>query len=1011
MRVSKILKYTLNTAGALTLCIGILIGDNIAKENEQWITSYLCPPISTSTDGTKTKEEGEALSKQIVEEGSVLLRNEGNLLPLSKSEHQKINIFGHDSADWRYGGRSANTSGMVQPDRGNWDMAIDLIKAFDLYEYDIEYNQRLIDMYRKYSPAVLNIRTIGTGSQMQQNFEPSINDTKWYTEDLKSYSKSFSETAIVCIGRTSQEGADWSDKKVLGTPGGGMTVLDTMMIEFMQVEKDLITYVSQNYDNVIVIINASNAMDLSFLEATPNIDAILQVGLTGITGAERIPGLLYGDICPSGKTVDTYPYDIYGSNIGNKVVKDRKTLIGGDGRACADYLEGIYVGYKWYETADVEHVWDGVSNVFGTGYDGVVQYPFGYGLSYTEFDWELTSTKIIDKNGVEKSGTAITDDDTVRFEVTVENTGNVPGKDVVEVYLTAPYTPGGIEKSAVTLIGFAKTQTLKHGEKQKLTIDVDVDDCLSYDCYDKDNNNFKGYELEQGEYVFTFRTDSHHKKMMTIPGDINKTARDVTLNCVNTINVEFDKYTGVRVANKFSANPDHSKGETLTGPALDGSDTNQVIDFITRENFPNPFTYEVQRRNGNETLTNWAKDITRNQILEWDNSTTDMYGNPLNLPTEVKWGQTKTLSVTDSGVINQLGYELGANWDDPRWTQLLSQMTASEAYSALENAGSGSKAVSSIGKPKLADADGPAQIAAFKNLSDPKGTGFPCESVVAQTWNIEIAYNYGISYGKDMDRIGYAGTWGFGCNLHRSNYGGRNWEYFSEDTFISGEFVAEMCRGLKNMGKYCFLKHYAMNDTEWNRAGISDWATEQTIRETYLRIFQKGIQKGGAMGLMTTYGRFGHQWSGLQQSLIQGVARDEWGFKGQIITDASSGSYMCIDMAVRAGANTAFKGMTYSYLWNQTGSIRMQYRLQQAVKEVTFSWLNSMYTNKVYNETASEDEKWESSTAMESFVWWKPVLVDVNILIFAGAAWWMFLVWTDGKKKIKKAKTTNGKTK
>lgn len=1000
MNKSKILKYSLNTFGALLLCAGILIGDYIAKENEQWIVSYLFPPISTSTDNTKTKEEGEALSQLIVEEGSVLLKNNG-VLPLSKSDDAQINIFGHDAADWRYGGRSANTSGMVQPDMLDWDLAVDLVKAFDIYEYDIEYNKKLIDMYRRYSPAVLDIRSVGTGDIMQQNFEPDIDDNKWYTEELKQYSKEFSNTAIVCIGRTSQEGADWSDNKVLGTPGGGQTKLNTLMIEFMEVEKKLISYVAENYENVIVVLNAANAMELTFLEQTENIDAILQVGLTGITGATKIPALLYGDSSPSGKTVDTYAYDLYGSNIANKVVKDRKTLVGGDSRAVADYLEGIYVGYKWYETADVEGIWDSIDNEFGKGYEGVVQYPFGFGLSYTTFDWELVNFQIKDKNGNVKDNNQITDDDSIVFDVKVTNTGEEAGKDVVEIYATVPYTPGGIEKSAVSLVGFGKTEILKRAESQTISIEVDMDDLLSYDCYDKDNNGFKGYELEKGDYIFSFRTDSHNKKLM-VTSNGNKEVKDVVLNCVETINVEFDKHTGVRVANKFTANPDASKGEILTGPAMDGSDTDQDIPFITRENFPDPFTFVVPTRPGNDTLTKIAEDITKEQLLEWDNATTDIYGNPLNLPTEVKWGQKTGFKVANNGVITELGYELGANYDDPRWETLLSQMSVSEAYHALESIGSGTRKIDSIGKPHLADADGPAQIQAFKTGAIRRGTGFPCESVVAQTWNLEIAYKYGISYGKDMDTVGYSGTWGFGLNLHRSNYGGRNWEYYSEDTFLSSEFAVEMCRGLKNMGKYAFLKHYAMNDTEWRRSSISDWASEQTIREVYTKIFQKAIQEGGAMGLMTTYGRVGHQWSGLQQSLIQGLARDEWGFKGQIVTDASSSSYMCLDMAVRAGANTAFKNMTYPECWSETGSIRMQHRLQQAIKEVTFSWLNSMYTNKVYNETASDEEKWSSSTSMESFNWFNPVLIDINILVFAGAAWWMYLVWTDGKRKDRK---------
>lgn len=996
------------------LIVGVIVGNCVMYNFEDTITSYLCPPIIDEQAAAAARASGEELSKQIAQEGCVLVKNDGKTLPLDATENSRVNVFGWSSINWVFGGSG---SGQVFDESSDkLENTADLVQA--LTEYGIETNSELTEFYKKYHSRIGDKKSIYVFQEAFYRLcEPSISE---YTGGVLDKAKSFSDTALVVLGRRAGE---TEDPTRVQYKEGKATDESRTYLEISKEEEEMLEYVGANFANVVVIVNSTNVIKLDFLETIPGLDACLVVGATGLKGALGLPAVLYGEytdedgidmkISPSGRFADTYAYDFEsninyhytgdagvghytGEGVGDLYPAGIKRNAGEELTTATyvDYVEGIYVGYKWYETADAMGVWDGYTRkVLGesgrldkilTGYESVVQYPFGFGLSYTNFEWEITSFKIDGEEA--KDGAAFTLDSEIAVTVKVTNAGDYVGKDVVEVYLTAPYTSGGIEKAHVSLVGFAKTANLAaNGGEQEVTIKLDPYEFMSYDCYDKNKNEFKGYELEHGEYLLKLMTDSHNVKTVTRGGA--KADGILKINNAEDVCADIDRKTKNKVFNKFTGE------DAKESVPIDGSQASVPVEYITRENFPDP--YEFAAPSGNRAMTEAEKDYNLYSAAkagEWDTANTDLWGNPVNDETVV-WGSGGGKKIYADAKVTELGMKLGADYNAPEWKEVLNQVTISEAIALAENGAFNNSAVSSIGKPKLADYDGPAQVRSF-NAGTDKGTGFPCSATMSQTWNPSLVYSFGINYGMEMSALGVDGAYAFGCNLHRSPFAGRNYEYLSEDGYLSAVLLTQEVKGLKNMGKYTYLKHLVLGECEHDREAMYTWLTEQSLREIYLKPFQMVIQEGGCVGIMTSYNRIGNVWTGGSQSLITGILRNEWGFNGSIVTDyADHRQYMNQDQALRAGADLSMSAKFEVYKTVNEAAVksspRLAAQLRETVHHITYAYLSAQYTNAMYNESDDVEEIFTANSA-QSWVWWKPLLTAIDIFVGGGV---LFAVW------------------
>ena len=988
--MNKALKVAINLPFIIILGAAAVIGNMVALRYEPQINSLLCPPV-TSDDQTISiaREKGQALSKQIVEEGSVLVKNDNNTLPLDKVKDNKVNIFGWGSTNWVVSGGG---SGMVRPENGNTDENITLLKAIANYGYGINYNRELTDMYTRFKKADDN----NGGSFPSAGYnssEPNINDKNWYTDELLKNAKEYSNTAIVVLSRFSAESS--SEKTI-----SYLTINDN--------ERALLEYVGKNYEKVIILINSCNTMNLAFLDEIEGLDSCLVIGPTGTRGAAGIPSILYGDVSPSGRLVDTYVYD-FNSNINIQYiglgsydeVSKYVNPVDSNSDAYEDYIEGIYVGYKWYETADEEGIWDNIDNQYGKGYEGVVQYPFGYGLSYTDFEWSIEDIKVME-DGKEVESTNINEKSSVQVSIRVKNSGDVAGKDVVELYMKAPYYEGGIEKSSIQLIDFAKTNTIEPNKEEIVTLSFDAYDMLSYDCYDLNKNGNTGYELDDGTYKFQLMENVHQVKQVINSNNEHEDGvfeLNVASNSEDKAYIfKTDKYTGVEVNNLFTGE------DAVDGYSLDGSTSEGEIPFISRTNFPDPFTYKKPAaRTMNEELAKNAY-LTEEYVNDWDNAKVDVFNNPTHQE-KVTWGKDNGLRVYEDGLINELGLKLGADYDDPLWDDVLDQVAFKEAYDLIGNS-YGTKAISSIGKPYFNEYDGPSQIKGYTDAL-PRGTGYPSATTLAQSWSKQLAYSFGLSYGMDCQSLSVAGVWGFGTNIHRTPFGARNFEYYSEDAILSGEILLNSVKGLQNAGIYPYLKHFVLNETESHRNYLFNWCTEQALREIYLKPFQMAVQEADCQGIMTTYGRIGGVYTGGSQALNTGVVRGEWGFRGAIITDyAYDLKFMNQDHALRAGGdlgmgvplNNNKNGFNIIYDENNSSN-RLQYQMREAVHHVVYSGLRVRYINSNYNASADTESQIIPSAIIDSWNWWKPLMYGLDFFVATMLFVWLIALFIDDKKK------------
>ena len=743
----------------------------------------------------------------------------------------------------------------------------DLLAA--LTAYGVAYNTELTDMYKDFQDGREYTRTLSAWPEQSGHlYEPDINNQTYYTQSMLDNAKSFSDTA----------------------------------------------------------------------------DACLIAGLSGSEGATAVPEVLWSDREPSGRTADTWAYDLTTAasyaNAGMEGVGKYSAADGlypADGTtngnldtpytyeqvSYADYAEGIYIGYKWYETADAEGYWDAESNEHGTGYDAVVQYPFGYGLSYTSFDWKVTDASV--------NGVTLTKDGDVTVKVTVTNTGDRAGKDVVQLYYTAPYIAGEIEKSSVELGAFAKTKELQPGESEEVTLTIPVSDMASYDAYDANHNGFTGYELDAGDYIFTVRHDAH---------DVDDDAA-ATITCNLPANVQYaeDTVTGNPVSNKFTGS------DAIDGVSLDGSDSAQNITYMTRADFAGTFP---KTNNPSRAMTDNVKALNL--------YTADMANGYINEADEaITTGAKNGLKIEDNGKTTDLGFQLGADFNDPQWDALLDELTVDEMENMYINAYGGLAELKSVGKTKSKDADGPSQIGGFTGMG--AGTGFPSSSTLAQTWNGELAQEEGRTIGTQALQNGYTGWYAPATNMHRSPFNGRNYEYYSEDSLLSGVICGNTVHGANDAGVYTYVKHFICNDGESGiyRDSVYTWMTEQALREIYLRPFQMLVEDYDAVGLMSSYNRIGAVWAGGSEALLTGILRDEWGFDGTVITDyCDHHSYMNGDQALRAGGSLWMAGFIGGKMAFETGSNSYLQALRRAAKQTLYMYLHVRVTNRDYAESIGD---------------------------------------------------------
>ena len=946
------------------LLVAVIIGNVVLTNYADSIDAFIgTPEVQVTEEEMEVNlEEASALSLEIEAEGTVLLQNNDDTLPLS-SDITKVNVFGWASTAWLGGGSG---SGMVT------HIDVDFLQALE--DYGIEYNTELTDMYEDFQDDRDYTGTLGSyPEQSAQLYEPSISDTDYYTESMLENALAYSDTAIVVIGRLAGgESNDVPTEQYKITTKNGDVVVDETRttLNFSTEELELLTYCGENYENVIVILNTTNTMAVGEIETIPGVDACLLVGLTGSEGASVLPAILWGEEEPSGRLADTWAYDLATAasyaNSGMQGVgayTDADGLYPADGTtngnlgtsveytqvSYVDYAEGIYIGYKWYETADTEGYWDDVDNEYGSGYDGVVQYPFGYGLSYTTFEWEVTDYSA--------DGTELEKDGEVSITVKVTNTGDVAGKDVVQLYYTTPYYTGEIEKSSVELGAYAKTDTLEPGESQELTLTVTVEDMASYDDYDANGNGFAGYELDEGEYIFSIRHNAH---------DVDDDDH-AEITCTLSENVQYptDSTTGAEVSNKFTGE------DAVDGVSLDGSDSGQNITYLTRADFEGTFpTENVDSRAMSETVA--ALNLYTDEMAEeWIDEDDE----------PITTGASNGLVIEDSNGTTDTGYQLGEDYDDPLWDDLLDQLTIDEMEYMYINGYGATVELESIGKLQGTDTDGPAQVGSWGR---PAGdtVAFPNSTTVAQTWNTELALEEGHYQGKIALQNGYSGLYAPATNMHRSPLDGRNYEYYSEDSYLSGTMCGNVVQGIQEMGVYCYVKHLVCNDGESGiyRDSVYTWMTEQTLRETYLEPFRMLVEDYDAQGIMSSYNRIGAVWAGGSEALLTSVLREEWGFEGAVITDyADHHAYMNGDQALRAGGSLWMAGFGSGEMQFETSSNSYYQRLREAAHEVLYMYLHVRVINRDYSESIGDDSVLRP-VFKAAFANWRYLVVAIDVL-------------------------------
>ena len=858
-------------------------------------------PMSTMLDlisgsGTitdETSKEASALAVEIAEEGTMLLQNDG-VLPLAAGT--KLNVFGWASTNPMLGGGGSGALNTAYE-------SVSLLQS--LNDAGIETNTELSDFYTSYKA---DRPVCGMWTQDWTLPEPNVSK---YSADMMANAKAFSGTAMIVISRPGGEGADLpNDVQAIidgtyqdGTTYRAATYDDTLnegndwnagdhYLQLDNREKEMVALVCQNFENVIVVYNGSNAFEFGFVKEYPQIKGLIWAAPGGHVGMTALGEVVSGKVNPSAKTVDTLVYNLkstpWWNNFGDfnytNMDEFKYTSVGFTGTestsipSFVNYVEGIYVGYRFYETAAAE----GLIN-----YDEVVQYPFGYGLSYTTFTQKMSE---ITDNG-----------DTISFTVDVTNTGTAAGKDVVEVYSNPPYTNGGIEKASANLVQFEKTGVIEPGASQTVSIVISKEELMSYD-----EKNAKGYVLEAGDYEISINTDSHHK----IESKVFNVAETAAYSGENKRASDH-----VTATNRF----DYAAGNVEYLSRAD-----HFANYAAATAAPASFEMAEDAKAGFYNISNY---------LTAEATAADEDPNAAAVAT----GADNGLKLVDMR---------GLDKNDPKWDQLMDEMTLDDMNALISLGGYQTNSVDSIGKVRTNDCDGPASI--NNNFTGVGSIGFPVGVTIAVTWNKDLAYRFGESIGKMANEMDVSGWYAPAMNNHRTAFAGRNFEYYSEDPVLSGHIAANAVKGSQDYGVYAYMKHFALNDQEGNRCDmLCTWSNEQAIREIYLKPFEKCVKDADCLAVMSSFNYIGNRWAGGSSSLCRNVLRDEWGFRGFVETDYFGVyGYMSADQGIRNGSDL----MLVNY---PTATNDVQFRetagAQQAMRESAKNILYVVANSRQYD--------------------------------------------------------------
>ena len=968
-------------ASVTVLLTGVLIAADYFAMNkyvsliEQTQMGGDTPILNPNQKGTafepdfKTKKEafnnGNKVAKEICEEGMILLKNENKTLPLAKGA--KVTVFGRNSVELVYGGSGSAAPGKGEGPEYGWRKTIN----DSLKDAGFSVNPEMKKFYDKQEH-----RSDNPGMEDKSGNQKvpvlSTGETAYdkYTDAVKKSYDKYGDAALIVFSRIAGEGWD--------LPRKASDNDNRHYLELDNNERELIRQVasSQKFKKIILLLNGSNYIDLGFLEERTNptdyndfgkyIDAVVNVGSPGANGIMALGRILKGDVNPSGHTVDTvytnYEKDPTWQNFGGN-----KTYENPNGSDCyinngantkyflVEYEENIYMGYRYYETR---------GHIEGEEwYSKNVVYPFGYGLSYTTFTQEIVGTSALEAENLEYGK---------KFDVQIKvtNTGDVAGKQVVQLYGSAPYTNGGIEKAHKVLLGFAKTKELAKNEEDTVTITVDPYNLASFDSQDKNTNGFKGYELEQGAYTFYAGTDAHN----SFGSFVKNLAADVQ--------IDKDPDTGVTVEPLFPEVTEHmNPAESLSRNDFTGT-------------FPKPIT-DAERTIDDEFLKKLKSKETVNE---------DSYD---------------TMPTMDAPYTVSMRDLVGKAYDDPMWETFLNQLNLDD-YLKLFNEGCYStpaikktvtlkeidektgEEVENTYKdyvvvPATTSADGPTGIVGFLGSKAIYGCCYyQSECLLAQTYNLELADKQANAIGNEClignekgGGIAYPGWYAPGVNLHRSPFSGRNTEYYSEDPLLNGKFAGRVIKGVAEKGVYANVKHYAVNDQETHRSsnGIATWLDEQAMRELYLKAFEIAVKEGEAKGLMTSFNRIGTEWAGGSYRLVTKILKKEWGFVGSVICDFHTDFYMDSKQMLYAGGDLNLCSDAELMLIT-SGANETPYISKTSAKDVNLA-RNAAHNNlyALANSAALKVDVIGYKT-----VWWKIMFRVIEIAIPVCLAGWGFLV-------------------
>ncbi len=918
--------------------------------------------LSTQADKEAVHKAANKLNEEIVGEGVVLLKNDAeNGLPIATSADKKakISVFGKNSADVVLGGSGSGG--------GNSAGSTSLYDGLRNANFDL--NPRLTKFYEGKESGNGRDATPAIGAEVTGL---AIGETPLdkYTNEIKSSYDQYNDAAIIVLSRVGGEGWDLPRSQVKsygGAPVEGSQEGGQHYLEIDKNEEALIDEVIAcgKFKKVIILVNSATSMELGFLEEKEGIDAALWIGTLGGSGANAVGNVLNGTVNPSGHLVDTYVRDFtqdptwrnFGDNLSSK---GNAYLAGGSmtDYYYVEYQEGIYLGYRYYETRSYQDVYR-----FGTDngwYEENVVYPFGYGLSYTTFEWTLkenTSTATpLDKAVNNK----------ISVTVSVKNSGGVAGKDVVQLYFSAPYVMNGVEKAHVVLGGMVKTDLLQPGETKDYTVELNIEDMASYDYDDANGNGNIGFELDAGTYTIYVGKNAHDCWASENPIKLEYTL-------LEDITYPMDIY-GTESANdnRFQDMSDYMDGKTMSRSSFSAT-------------FPTtPTTAEREM----------SEEVNNNVVYKYDD-------------TNGKYVEYFSKYMTDAeseGDNLQLYDLIGADYDDERWNTIVNSIATETMVQLVGQGNFHTISISEISKPRTIDPDGPAGYTNFMGDPTVHDTCFyASECIIGATWNKDLANDMGVMVGLESlvgytkgDGRTYSGWYAPAVNIHRSPFSGRNWEYYSEDPYLSGIMGTNVVIGAQSKGVYTFVKHFALNDQETSRDanGLLTWADEQTFREIYLKPFRMIVEDGNTHGIMSSFNRIGTTWAGGSFELLTEVLRMEWGFEGTVISDYNlSNAYMHPDQMIRAGGDLNlsqdYKPSATATRAGMTNEMQIA-ALKAATKNVLFTVANSNAMNGV-----GEGVIWVTTMAK-----WKVALICVNVGLVVLAGVWGFF---DIRRKLKKA--------